>query len=81
MSTSHGDRGPRAVVAKVVKALDSSRSDLSRASGCTGSLLAARAIARNAAAAHRRMKTTMATVVAAMDAEFRTPLDVVNQAR
>ena len=45
---------------------------------------AARAIARNVvagAAALAHDATTMATVVAAMDAEFRTLLDVENQAR
>ena len=64
--------------------MDSSGSDLSNASGCTCSLLAACTIARNAVAsavASGHGATTMATVVAAMDAEFRTPLDAANQAR
>ena len=72
------------MAAKVVKALDSSRSDLSNASGRTGSLRAARAIARNAvagAAALGHDTMTMATVVAAMNAEFGTPLNAANQAR
>ena len=71
------------MAAEVVKALDSSGSDLSNASGCTGSLRAAQAIARNeiaGAAASAHDATTMATVVVTMDAEFGTPFDAANQA-
>ena len=71
------------MASEVVKTMDSSRSDPSNASGCTSSSRAVQAIAKNAVAgtaASAHNATAMATAVAAMDAEFRTPLDVANQA-
>ena len=81
---ARGQKFTRAVAVKVVKVLDSSGSDLSNASGRTGTSRAARAIAKHAvagAAASAHNATTMATVVAAMDAEFGMLLDAANQAR